>query len=161
LSIEEDNNNSSAEGNNPPAVIPERSKVGKLWVVVVLLIGLIAGVLVSDLATLPGDRRPPFLRDTPYFNPDPSIRLHIVLTTVEVILLASLVIVYLKVYSETKANFALGLVVVLGALLLQTVFSYPLILGTQGYILIPGVLTLLADFLTVGAYSLFLYLSLE
>ena len=95
------------------------------------------------------------------FNPDPSIRLHIVLTTVEVALLVSLVIVYLKVYSETHANFALGLVIVLSALFLQTLFSYPLILGTQGVILVPGTLTMLADFLTIGAYTVFLYLSLE
>jgi hypothetical protein len=75
--------------------------------------------------------------------------------------MASLVIVYLKVYSETRANFALGLVIVLSALLLQTVFSYPLVLGTQRVILVPGILTLLADFLTIGAYTVFLYLSLE
>ena len=163
MSIDNNNNENTNSGteNKPPAVEPEKSKVGKLWVVVVLLLGMIAGVVLSDLATLPKISRPPFLRGTPYFNPDPSILLHIVLTTVEVALLVSLVVVYLKVFSETKANFALGLVVVLGALLLQTLFSYPLILGLEGLILVPGVLTLLADFLTIGAYSLFLYLSLE
>jgi len=135
--------------------------VGKLWVVVVLLAGVVAGVLMSDLATLPEESREPFFRGVPVFNPDPSIRLHIVLTTVEVALLVSLVIVYLKVYSETHANFALGLVIVLSALFLQTLFSYPLILGTQGVILVPGTLTMLADFLTIGAYTVFLYLSLE
>jgi hypothetical protein len=148
-------------GINQPAVEPKKSMAGKLWVVVVVLAGLVAGVLLSDLATLPEESREPFFRGVPVFNPDPSIRLHIVLTTVEVALLVSLVIVYLKVYSETKANFALGLVIVLSALLLQTVFSYPLILGTQGVILVPGTLTTLADFLTIGAYSVFLYLSLE
>lgn len=154
----ETNNNS---GINQPAVEPRKSMVGKLWVVVVLLVGLAAGVLLSDLATLPMESRESFFRRVPLFNPDPSIRLHIILTTVEVALLVSLVIVYLKVYSETKANFALGLVIVLGALLLQTVFSYPLVLGTEGVILVPGLLTTLADFLTLGAYTVFLYLSLE
>jgi hypothetical protein len=155
----ETNNNNS--GINQPAVEPKKSMVGKLWVVVVLLAGLVAGVLLSDLATLPDEFRQPFFRGVPVFNPDPSIRLHIVLTTVEVALLVSLVIVYLKIYSETRANFALGLVIVLAALLLQTVFSYPLVLGTEGVILVPGLLTTLADFLTIGAYSVFLYLSLE
>jgi hypothetical protein len=154
----ETNNNS---GIDQPAVVPKKSTAGKLWVVVVLLVGLVAGVLLSDLATLPEESRDPFFRGVPVFNPDPSIRLHIVLTTVEVALLVSLVIIYLKVYSETKANFALGLMAVLVALLLQTLFSYPLILGTQGVILVPGVLTTLADFLTIGAYTVFLYLSLE
>jgi len=65
--------------------------VGKLWVVVVLLGGLVSGVVLSDLATLPDQGRPYFFRGVPYFNPDPTIRLHVVLTTVEVALLLSLV----------------------------------------------------------------------
>jgi len=154
----ETNNNS---GINQPAVAPKKSMAGKLWVVVVLLVGLVAGVLLAGLATLPEESRYSFFRRVPVFNPDPSIRLHIILTTVEVALMVSLVIVYLKVYSETRANFALGLVAVLSALLLQTLFSYPLVLGTEGVILVPGPLTTLADFLTIGAYTIFLYLSLE
>jgi hypothetical protein len=156
----ETNNNS---GIDQPAVAPKRPSVGKLWVPVVLLVGLIAGVLVSDLATLPKVQRPFPFRDPniPVFNPDPSIRLHIVLTTVEVAMLVALVLVYIKVYSETRANFALGLAVVLSALFLQTLFSYPLLLGKEGVILLPGTLTWVADFLTVGAYTVFLYLSLE
>jgi hypothetical protein len=155
----ETNNNNS--GIDQPAVAPKKSAAGKLWVVVALLSGLVAGVLLSDLATLPMESREPFFRGVPVFNPDPSIRLHIVLTTVSVGLLVALVMVYLKVYSETRANFALGLVAVLSALLLQTLFSYPLVLGTEGVILVPGTLTTLADFLTIGAYTVFLYLSLE
>jgi hypothetical protein len=154
----ETNNNSGIE---QPAAAPKKSMAGKLWIVVVLLTGMIAGILLSDVATLPEQPRPFFLRDIPYVNPDPSIRLHIVLTTMEVAMLVALVVVYVKVYSETRANFALGLVVVLSALFLQTVFSYPLLLGTEGVILVPGLLTQSADFLTIGAYTLFLYLSLE
>ena len=155
----ETNNNNI--GIDQPAVAPKKSTVGKLWVVVVLLVGLLAGILLSDLATLPEEYRGPFFQNVPVFNPDPSIKLHIVLTTVAVALMVTLVIVYLKVYSETRANYALGLVIVLSALLLQTVFSYPLVLGTQGVILVPGILTTLSDFLTIGAYTVFLYLSLE
>ncbi len=156
----ETNNNTS--GTNQPAPEPRKSVVGKLWEVIVLLVGLTAGLVLSDLATLPVEERGPFFPpDLPYFNPDPSIRLHIVLTTMEVALLVALVVVYLKVYTETKANFALGLVAVLSALFLRTVFSYPLTLGTGSVILVPGLLTLFADVLTVCAYALFLYLSLE
>jgi hypothetical protein len=154
----ETNNNS---GINQPAVAPKKSMAGKLWVVVALLVGLVAGVMLEGLATLPEESRVAFFRRVPVFNPDPSIRLHIILTTVEVALMVSLVIVYLKVYRETRANFALGLVIVLAALLLQTVLSYPLVLGTEGVILVPGPLATLADFLTIGAYTVFLYLSLE
>ena len=155
----ETNNNS---GINQPTVGPKKSPVGKLWVVVVLLVGLISGVLLSDLATLQTEERPDFFRDFPYFNPDPTIRLHVILTTVEVTLLISLVIIYLKVYSETRANFALGLVIVLGALFLQTVFSYPLVLGLAGPVLfVRGSLPTVSDVLTISAYTVFLYLSLE
>jgi hypothetical protein len=146
---------------NPPAVGPEKSKVGKLWVAIVLLVGVVWGVLLSDLAAEPQEGRFFFFRGVPYFNPDPAIRLHVILTTVEVSLLVALVVVYLKVYAETKANFSLGLVVVLMALLLQAVLSYPLILGTGAVILVPGILTLLADLFQIGAYIVFLYLSLE
>jgi hypothetical protein len=136
--------------------------VGKLWVVVVLLGGLVSGVVLSDLATLPDRGRPYFFRGVPYFNPDPTIRLHVVLTTVEVALLLSLVVIYLKIYTETKANFALGLVIVLGALLLQTVFSYPLVLGLEGPVLfVQGRLPTISDILTISAYTVFFYLSLE
>ena len=116
----ETNNNSEVE---QPEVAPKRSTTGKLWIVVVLLAGLVAGILLSDVATLPQQPRPFFLRDIPYVNPDPSIRLHIVLTTMEVAMLVALVVVYVKVFSETRANFALGLTAVLSALYLQTDFS--------------------------------------
>jgi len=136
--------------------------VGKLWVVVVLLSGLISGVILSNLATLPTQGRPYFFKGVPYFNPDPTIRLHVVFTTVEVALLLSLVVIYLKIYSETRANFALGLVIVLSALLLQTIFSYPLVLGMEGPVLfVQGRLPTLSDILTISAYTVFLYLSLE
>ena len=155
----ETNNNS---GIKQPAVGPKKSRVGKLWVVVVLLGGLVSGVVLSDLATMPDQGRPGFFRGVPYFNPDPTIRLHVVLTTVEVALLLSLVVIYLKIYAETKANFALGLVIVLGALLLQTVFSYPLVLGLEGPVLfVQGRLPTISDILTISAYTVFLYLSLE
>ena len=155
----ETNNNS---GINQPAVAPKKSTAGKLWVPIVLLVGLVAGVILADLSTQSTPETPPFLRGLPHFNPDPTIRLHVILTTVEVTLLVSLVIVYLKVYSETRANFALGLVIVLGALFLQTVFSYPLVLGLQGPVLfVRGSLPTLSDVLEICAYTVFLYLSLE
>jgi hypothetical protein len=136
--------------------------VGKLWVVVVLLGSLVSGVILSDLSTMPDEGRPNFFRGAPYFNPDPTIRLHIILTTVEVGLLLALVVIYLKIYAETKANFALGLVIVLGSLLLQTIFSYPLVLGLEGPVLfVQGRLPTVADILTISAYTVFLYLSLE
>jgi hypothetical protein len=157
--LEKNNNN----GINQPVVAPKRSSTGKLWVPVVLLVGLVVGVLLADLSTQPTQERAPFFRQfPPVFNPDPTIRLHVILTTVEVTLLIALVVVYLRVYNETRANFALGLVIVLGALFLQTVFSYPLVVGLQGPVLfVRGSLPTLSDVLEICAYTVFLYLSLE
>jgi hypothetical protein len=156
--LETNNNN----GIKQPVVAPKRPTTGKLWVPVVLLVGLVVGVLLADLSTQSAQATPPFLRGVPHFNPDPTIRLHVILTTVEVALLIALVVVYLRVYNETRANFALGLVIVLGALFLQTVFSYPLVLGLQGPVLfVRGSLPTLSDVLEICAYTVFLYLSLE
>lgn len=153
--------NNNNNGTKEP-VPDRRSVVGKLWVAIVLLSGLIVGVILSNLATVPTEIRPFPFKGVPYFNLDPTIRLHTILTTIEVALLVSLVVIYLKIYSETRANFALGLVIVLGALLLQTIFSYPLVLGMEGPVLfVQGRLPTVSDALTIGAYTVFLYLSLE
>jgi len=135
--------------------------VGKLWVVVVLLVGLVVGFPLSDVAVEPFQQRPGFFRLFPQFNPSNGIRIHVILTTVGVALLFALVVIYLRVYLETKGHFALGLVVVLVALLVQAILSYPLILGTGPVILVPGTLSLVADLFTVAAYTVFMYLSLE
>jgi hypothetical protein len=76
--------------------------------------------------------------------------------------LVALVVVYVKMYRETKANFSLGLVIMLGALLLHSLISYPLLLVREGQIPIgPGEFLSTADIFMVVAYAVFLYLSLE
>jgi len=129
---------------------------------VVLLVGLGWGLILSALSEEPREVRFAGYRGFTYFNPNPLFELHIVLSTITVALLVSLVIVYVKVYLETKANFALGLLLVLGALLLQTLLSYPVLIGLAGPPPFgPGYYGLSADVLTIGAYTIFLYLSLE
>jgi hypothetical protein len=79
-----------------------------------------------------------------------------------VTLLLALLVIYVKMYAETRAAFSLGLVVMLVALLIQSLLSYPLIIGYYGPVsLEPGLSSPSADFLTVCAYAVFLYLSLE
>jgi hypothetical protein len=129
---------------------------------VVLLVGLGWGLILSYVSEEPREVRFGEFRGFYYFNPDPLYQAHIVLSTISVALLISLVVVYVKMYSETKANFALGLVVVLGALLLQTLLSYPVLIGLAGPPPFgPGYYGPSADILTIGAYTIFLYLSLE
>lgn len=139
----------------------------------VVLIGLALGELISYYSTeaegvcyggppgFPGCG--PFsIYRFPRFENDPPIQFHIVVTTVSIALLVALVVVYIRMYIETKAYFALGLVVVLLALLVQGLLSYPIVAGFIGNVALgPGLSSEVADVFTVCAYTVFLYLSLE
>jgi hypothetical protein len=153
----------------PPIADPsppqKRSYLQKLWAPIVLLVGLVAGEAISLAANAqqgPQYGGGPFGHFHP-FPTSPLFEYHVILTTVEVALLISLVVVYSRMYIETKANFALGLVVVLGALLIQTLVSYPVTESAIGPVTLPGpgYSTFAADVVTICAYTVFLYLSLE
>jgi hypothetical protein len=151
----------------PPSTEPpkKRSYVQKLWVPALVLIGLGIGELISyfsftppEYETFPGQMGFYF----PHLQSSPELQFHVVLTTVEVVLLVALVVIYVRMYAQTRANFSLGLVIVLVALLLEALLSYPLIIGYYGTVsLEPGLSSPSADAFTVCAYAVFLYLSLE
>lgn len=91
-----------------------------------------------------------------------SIMFHVILSTISIALLISLVVIYLNVYSETGARFALGIAIVLFALLIQSFIQYPLFLGlVSRYPPGQGSFLSFADIFTIIAYTIFLYLSLE
>jgi len=129
----------------------------KLWLPLVLVIGIAAGFALSYTVPAPqGDWR---------FGPNPfheELIVHTILSTVSVALLVALIIVYLRIYSQTGARFALGITLVFFALLIQALVQYPFFLGMFG----PfgpgqGPPLSLADLFTILAYTIFLYLSLE
>ena len=128
------------------------------WTLVVLAIGLALGAL---LALVPRPDRPggpgprPGMFET-YDDVD------VVLSTVSTAFLVALLVVYAKTYSETRAPFALGLIVVLGALLFQGIRTSPLLFGAFGHALGSlGPFLLVADAFKAGAFAAFLYLSLQ
>ncbi len=132
----------------------------KLWLPVVLAMGVLVGLALSYFAPEPfvmGGLGPAFedrFRD--------AIVLHMILSTVSIALLFALIVVYLNVYAQTGAKFALGILVVMFALLIQSFFQYPLVLGLYGgYPGLFGPFLSLADLFTIAAYTVFLYLSLE
>jgi heme/copper-type cytochrome/quinol oxidase subunit 4 len=140
---------------------PAAQKKGpsKLWLPVVLGAGVIAGIFLSSFVPEP----PPFLfwRYAP-FELEWYIMFHVVLSTVSIALLVALTAIYIKVYSETGARFALGLSVVLLALLIQALIQYPLFLGLAApFEPGQGQFLSFADIFTIIAYAIFLYLSLE
>jgi len=131
----------------------------KLLVPIVLAVGVIVGIGLSYLIPLPyGVGRLAYFAD--------QIRniliLDMILSTVSISLLITLVIVYLRIYAKTGARFALGILVVMLALLLQALFRYPLLLAFVGRISFPfGNFISTADIFSIAAYTIFLYLSLE
>src|SRR5579875_2061888 len=133
--------------------------LGKILVPIIILIGIIVGIAASFA-----------LLEVPSYEPPYSFRyfvwsflaFHVILSTVALVLLIALLFVYLRIYSETRARFALGLVIVLGALLLHGIFTYPLLLPTpRDFWIIPGPFFDSGDILMIIAYTVFLYLSLE
>jgi hypothetical protein len=129
----------------------------RLWVPFVLVVGVLVGLVASYFAPSPFV----FFR----FGPNPFrevLTLHILLSTVSVALLVALLVVYLRIYAQTGGRFALGIMVVLFALLIQQIFEYPLLLGLGGPFPIgQGPYLTFADLFTIAAYTIFLYLSLD
>jgi phosphoglycerol transferase MdoB-like AlkP superfamily enzyme len=141
-----------------------KKRPSKLWVPLVLLLGIVSGLLLYFWSSLNtyynfGFQRMPF---QPGFGPETFGELHIILSSVSVALLLALLVVYAKTYLQTKANFIFGLLVVLFALLLQALTTFPVILGiVEHQPILPDFTSNLADILTIIAYTVFLYLSLE
>ena len=153
----------------PPAQLPAQpsekgTQISKVWVPVILIIAVLLGFVLADRVP----PSPPLCpQDWPYcivsynqyllyLSIQRAIMLHVILSTIEMVLLLALVAVYVKVYVETRANFSLGLLVMLGALTVYSFLSYPLVVGyVVGSEFFPY-----ADLLTIVAYSIFLYLSL-
>jgi hypothetical protein len=132
----------------------------KLWLPIVLVVGVVVGLALSYVVPEPFGYRMFGYDFVGRFRE--SLILHMILSTVSIALLFSLIVIYLRVYADTGARFALGILVVMFALLIQSLFQYPLLLSLFGnYPLEFGPFLSSADLFTIGAYSVFLYLSLE
>lgn len=146
---------------SPAAPSPPLRKQGasRIWVLVVLVLGILLGVLLALTVHLnipPGGPRQFFL-----LSIERALQLHVILETIEMVLLVSLVFVYARIYSETRANFSMGILIVLFALLVHSILSYPLAANQIGPILVgSGPFFPYPDILTIIAYSIFLFLSL-
>lgn len=142
----------------PDAPLRENRAPSRLWLPFVLAVGVLVGLALSSLVPQPV---PFFWRYAP-FGLEPILRFHIVLSTVSIALLVALTVIYVRVYADNGARFALGIVVVLLALLIQSLFQYPLLLGILGPLVIAqGGFLSFADVFTIVAYAVFLHLSLE
>lgn len=142
----------------PQAAKPERG-MSKIWVVVVLAFGILLGLLLAVTIRLNIREAGPgqfFL-----LSIQRALQLHVILSTIEMVLLFALVLVYLKTYSETRANFSMGILIVLFALLVHSILSFPLTVNQIGPVLLgSGAFFPYPDIFTIIAYTIFLYLSL-
>ncbi len=137
----------------------EHRSPSKLWVPFVVLIGAIFGFLSYIEVSSQFPFFPPFERR---FEFEISQEFHIILSTIGIALLVALLVVYARTYRETRANFILGLLIVLFALLLQAILTSPLFFIFMTFTAFPPEFySPLADVLTIIAYAVFLYLSLE
>jgi len=129
------------------------------WTVIVLAVGLVLGVL---LALLPRPTR----HHSAFTGSDLFQTLEdidVAVATVSLALLVTLLYVYAKTQSETRARFALGLFFVLGALLFQAMLTYPIFFAAFGRVSLGGLspFVLAADLFKATAFGAFLYLSLQ
>ncbi len=140
--------------------------MSKIWVPIVLATGIILGIALSMVqSTMATPWRPPGHGhgDGGFgFRIETADDFDIILSTVSIILLFALVIVYAKTYGETNARFSLGLAIVLLALLFQSILTSPLVYGAFGQDSGGlGPFLLLADVFKIVAFTIFLYLSLD
>lgn len=129
-----------------------------VWTLIVLGIGVVLGLVTAVVWAIV---RPPFrfpVSDTTLALEN----LDIVVSAVGLVFIVALLRVYVKTYRDTHARFALGLLVVLGALAFQAILSSPLVyslfgvhLGRVASFFLP------ADTFKAAALGAFLYLSLQ
>lgn len=129
-----------------------------IWVLATVAVGLALGALVS-LFTVPPHGPPPggLSAGVPWLG-----RAATILSGLDLVLLVALVFVYLRTYLQTRARFALGLVLFLIALLVQIVTISPAVFAAFGQG--PGRLApfvVLAALFEAIALVVFLALSLE
>jgi len=143
-----------------PSPTPTVSGKGpsRIWLPAVIIIGMLVGAVLSLFVPAPFGRY--------CFGACQSLQgvlqLHTILSTVSIALLIALILIYVRVYAATGARFALGITIVLFALLLQALIQYPPFLvfyGPFGAGQAPFLSS--ADVFTIVAYTIFLYLSLE
>ena len=138
--------------SSPQASEPKGRWTPAFWTLAVIVIGVVLG---AGLALLP--RR---MAHTEIFAILTSA--DIVVSTVSMSLIVCLLYIHSKTYAETKAPLALGLFIVLGAFLFQTVLTSPLFAAAFDKLFLGGrpSLALAADTFESFAFSVLFYLSL-
>ncbi len=137
---------------------PRRPVPAVVWVLLAVAAGCVAGAVLA-IAT-----PAPVHAPGPHQGPAPAVgnQLPLFVSGLDLVLLVALLAVYVRTFAETRARFALGLIIFLVVLLFEAIVSSPALFGALGYG--PGNLGfffLLSGVLEAIALTIFLYLSLE
>jgi len=141
----------------------KKGRISKAWVLVALVVGVVLGVVLS--AAQSGTTSVPWRghgRGGWDIHVETADDIDIIVSMVSIILLVALLLIYIKIYRDTKAKFALGLIGVFLALLFQSILTSPLVYGAFGQASDGlGTFLLIADLFKIAAFTVFLYLSLD
>lgn len=144
------------------------SRKGTYGIILALaIIAAVFGVAFSSL-TAPPDRmlpEPPDFEQVDDLRDDAEVYVNVktVLSSMNIVLAAALIMIYAGVYRTLRSDFALGLVVMNIAMLSYAVTSNPIVQWFLGYKAIIGVgpFGWIADFFATVALATLLWLSLE
>ena len=128
---------------------------GKLAVVIVsVVLAAVVGLLLAEWLLPP-------LAGTGMQGLDGFyLRMKSVITTVNLALCIVLITSYLKMYTEVKSRFTLGLVFVMFTMLIYAATSNPIVHALSGFCLTGlGPFTMIPDFFAMAALGILMYLS--
>jgi hypothetical protein len=147
----------------------EMSKNSRTWLLLVLLPILIVAAMLAAIwatSTLFYPRRPwqpP--EPLPYEIPWDIEFFYIaktVISTINIIILVFLVLIYIDIYRKTRSEFTIGLIIFSATLLLYALASNPILIRAFGFRLFGlGPFALLPDLFTFAALIVLLYLSIK
>ncbi|MCU0860175.1 MAG: hypothetical protein MUE55_06290 [Thermoplasmata archaeon] len=144
------------------------SRKGTYGIILALAImAAVLGVAFSNLAS-PPDRmlpEPPDFEQVDEMRDDAEVYVTVktVLSSMNIVLAAALIMIYAGVYRTLRSDFAMGLVIMNVAMLSYAVTSNPIVQWFLGYKAIIGVgpFGWIADFFATVALGTLLWLSLE
>ena len=148
----------------------QMEKKPRLWLLVIviglLVIGILAAVWASFSFDILASSRFPFRPlPRPEFNPADLEFYYIartVLSTVNIALLVFLIATYATIYTKTRSQFTIGLLIFAIIFLIKDLTESPFITGAFGFSVYGlGPFALLPDMFELAALSVLLYLSVK
>jgi hypothetical protein len=148
----------------------QMEKKPRLWLLVIVIGLIVIGVLAAVWASLSFDiitsSRFPFRPlPPPEFNPADLEFYYIaktVVSTINIALLVFLIATYVTIYTKTKSEFTIGLLIFAVIFLIKDLTASPFIAGAFGFRLYGlGPFALLPDVFELAALSVLLYLSVK